>query len=338
MRRWSLVAGMLLACRPAPSGGPAPEPAAPQIARPSPPAEAPEPEAPPSEAPPSEAAAELLRLPPPYQTPAEGWPVELPWVSDPDLGDVDVETSEAGDVRVRWSTPSARLEDVTKRLQSGLAKVGYTSPEPCVLHAGDACRLSLGDRLAILAAGVSYPGSESTTVSLHLLPAGHRPLERLPGRCVVPPSRERMVIVSAAGFDQEGEYRHGESRWSVSTSPGPDLDGDGVPEIYVPRASKESCPWSVPHDVYVMRGSCGHRVGTIVGLVDEQTSLAPFVKGLRTIHTTAEWSAHDGDFAVPNHHTRSRRYEFNGSKLRKESDEEQAGKCHHCGVEHCQPQ
>ncbi|MCX4244025.1 hypothetical protein [Paraliomyxa miuraensis] len=332
MRRWLLVAGVLLACRaePTTTPDPGPEPAAAPVARPSPAIE-PEPEPEPS----SELLEELVEAPPPYTNPAEGWPAELPWVSDADLSYAEVQVSQAGDVRVRWSAPTARLQEVGTRLQQGLVQAGYTASEPCELRPGEGCRLRLGDRLVVLSAGITYPGSETINVTLQLLPAGHRPLARLPGRCVVPPSRKDTVIVSASGIDQEGEARYAESRWSVDTAPGPDLDGDGVPEVYVPRESKEPCPWNVPHDVYVMRGSCGHRVGTIVGPVDDETNVAPFVKGLRAIHTSAEWAAFDGDFGVPNHHTRTRRYEFDGSKLRKRAEDEREGKCHHCGVEHC---
>ncbi|MCA9653541.1 MAG: hypothetical protein KC501_26730 [Myxococcales bacterium] len=344
MRRWTLVVGAVLACRSTPTTtGPDGADASDAAARPS----AAEPPAAlaPDEATPnpwqadvggsSQALAEFVDEPPPHLTPPEGWPAALPWVSDADLSYAQVDASEAGDVRVVWAAPSTRIGEVGARLHEGLRRAGYEASKACALEASGRCELRLGDRLVLMSASVPHPASTSVNFTLHLLPDGHQPRERLPGRCVVPPQRTGMVIVSASGIDQEGEYRQTESHWSMDTSPGPDLDGDGQPELYVPRPSKQPCPWDVPHDVYVMRGACGHRVGTIVGLVDGETEIAPFVKGLRTVLTTAEWSAFDGNFGVPNQHTRTRRYEFDGKTLRVRADEEIEGKCHHCGVEHC---
>jgi hypothetical protein len=271
---------------------------------------------------------------PPEPEPPEGWPPALPWVTDAALTYAHVDVSAAGDVRVWWSAPSADLDAIRTRLLAALVEAAYELPAPCE-PASASCSLRRPDRLAALTTSVPYPEADTATVQLHLLPAGHRPRTRLPGECVEPPTRERTIVVSASGFDQDGEFRQARSEWSVRTGPGTDLDGDGVPEVYVPHTSKGRCPWDVPHDVYVMRGRCGHRVGTIVGLPDEQTSTARFVAGLRTITTTAEWAAYDGDFPEPNHHTRTRRYELRGDRLRKLADDEREGICHHCGAVSC---
>lgn len=321
----------LLACHPT---TPAPPPAvavvtgtAPQV-QPEPTAE-PDPKGNPERAPAPAAPA--------APTKPDDWLAQAPWIADPALEHPEAQASEAGDVRVRWWVLTAELEALGPRLVTALAELGHVASGPCDLRGGGPCRFRSDDRLAVLSTHTSYAGAERAAVTLHLLPAGHRPLARLPGPCVVPPTREGTILVSASGFDQQGEFRQGQLEWALRTHAGPDLDGDGEPERYVPHAAKGRCPWDVPHDVYVMRGDCGHRVGTIVGPVAEETSLARFVGGLRVITTVAEHSAYDGDFPEPNHHTRTRRYELRGGKLREVADEHRAGKCHHCAVEHCRP-
>lgn len=333
--------GLLYACscRPVPAATPHAEPLA---ARPTQEAAAgptaePEPEPEPTATATPAVADELLAELPPHVIPPEGWPAELPWVSDAELTYPQAETSPAGDVRARWSAPRARLGDVSIRLFRRLAAAGYTATVPCTLGEGSSCALRREDRRATLSAGVSYPGGEHVNLTLHLLPANHHPIAKLPGKCVPPPVHARAVLVSAAGFDQEGNYRQAETRYAVETFFGPDLDGDGAPEVYVPHPSKGRCPWEVPHDVYVTRDGCGHRVGTIVGPITDETPIAPFVKGLRTITTEAVWAEHDGDFPEPNHHTRTRRYAFDGRRLALRADDDREGKCHHCGAVHCLP-
>ncbi|MCA9708404.1 MAG: hypothetical protein KDK70_21320, partial [Myxococcales bacterium] len=247
----------------------------------------------------------------------------------------------AGDVRVRWSPRLLDMGEAWPLLLAALEQAGYERidpADPCTFDESAACMLRRDDRRVHLDAWPSYPGSEYARVELHLLPAGHQPLSRLPGKCVTPPQRARPLRVHSMGIDQDGEMHQGETRWGLRTDPGPDLDGDGVPEIYVPHPTRGHCPWDVPHDVYVMRGACGHHVGTITGTIDDQTALAPFAHGLREVETTAEWAAHDGDGPVPQHHTRTRRYRFDGARLRKVDDQESVGVCHHCGVAHCRPE
>jgi hypothetical protein len=269
--------------------------------------------------------------------PPEGWPTEAPWLADPALEHPEARASTAGDVQVRWRVLTAELEALGPRMLAALVELGHTASGPCELGDGEPCLFRRDDRLVVLLARPDYSGARRATVTLQLLPAGHRPLARLPGACVVPPTREAGILVSATAIGHDGELLFDQRLWSVSTHAGTDLDGDGMPELYVPHDPKGRCPWDVPYDVYVMRGRCGHRVGTIVGPMADDTSVASFVGGLRVVTTVAEHSAYDGKFPEPNHHIRTRRYERRDGKLREVADEDREGKCHHCAVEHCSP-
>jgi hypothetical protein len=180
------------------------------------------------------------------------------------------------------------------------------------------------------------PGWDEGSVgaSVQWLPPGHVPLARLPGPCVTPPERTREFEVHTGGIDQQGEFRQANSRWSLSTRPSIDLDGDGRADVLVPDAKRGDCPWEVPYDVYVMRGRCGHKLGTIVGGIDPVSFTSRFRNGLREVFTSADWASH-GDALIPEHHTRERRYVFTGRTLRQVQDITRSGRCHHCGVSSC---
>ncbi len=111
---------------------------------------------------------------------------------------------------------------------------------------------------------------------------------------------------------------------------------DGVGEVFVPSASRGACPWDILHDVYVMRGACGHWVGTTVGELHRETALTAFRphEGFTT-DCYASWSRLERG-AAPINHERTPRDVFNGTRLRKRSDREQTFPCHHGGIERCE--
>ncbi len=250
--------------------------------------------------------------------------------------------------------------------RQALAATGFQEQGSCTADAEAMtfeCVYSNGQRLVQLLVGPerSDPKTDPLSLSLHALPPGHRPLQKLPGPCVVPPIRERLVRVQSSGIDQLGEFHQSTQDWRVRTMPHFDLDGDGTSDVLVPAAPPKSkrnrnqCPWQIASDVYIMRGECGHKIGTIVGNLDRQTRTAPFVAGIREISTYAEW----GDYSdaatgtydhqnksakrpkkprmggIPSHHQRERRYRFNGTTLRMKADHDSVGICHHCSVSYC---
>ena len=97
-------------------------------------------------------------------------------------------------------------------------------------------------------------------------------------------------------------------------------------EVLVPRkGSPSACSEDVEYDVYVMRGACGHRVGSIVGEVFDMET-ARFHHGLRELASTRR--AGRGKQRVSWIHE-ERTYRFDGKRLR-ESVEKTEETCHHC--------
>ena len=334
-------------------------------------AQAPDREPPPDEEPPTRAAGDEGSPPKPDpadDTPVEGarpatWPEPLPWVLSPYPGGTEVVVSVAGDRHLRTVLGMAPVTEIASPWRDGLRAQGFVETAPCELDEATAqfsCTYRSAERLALLAIGPRTldPKSETISVSLHLLPPGHRPLDTLPGRCVTPPTRERLVLVNSSGVDQSGEHHSSSRDWRVHTHATFDLDGDGVQDMLVPAKKAGGCPWDIPMDVYIMRGECGHRVGTITGNLESATITAPFVAGLRELSTEATWadfdeapsgaddpplseSTGDEDLArrrrhfIPSHHTRERVYRFDGTILRLVSDHDRVGQCHHCGTSTC---
>ena len=258
------------------------------------------------------------------------WPSEIPWASATELVVESLVISPAGDIVLEWTAVGAVDESLATQLLQQLASAGYEDTGTCNLVATSSCTLKRAGR------AVTLLKLRKTELELHLFPA-NLAAAKLPGSCATPPFRARPLTIHASGIDQSGDFFQSDRAWKVETYSGADLDSDGALEVYVPSAKKGSCPWDIPYDVYVMRGMCGHRVGTIVGNVDSKTRFAAIADGLRVVTTTAEWNDRGGRDPIPVAHTRTRRYEFDGQKLREKSDSDNTGRCHHCAVLSCSP-
>lgn len=287
----------------------------------------------PTDAPRPQAAADPARPDPPTFTRPATWPAALVFPPQFDPEHAEVTEGPAGDLRVEHYVAGPPMTEVLARWNEALGAAGYTPREPCVADE-PTCLYAAGDRLAVLEASANSDAT-SIDVALQLLPVAHVPVARLPGKCVTPPVRHREITVHSAGIDQQGEFRRSSTRWAIATHPGPDLDGDARGDVWVPQPTRNACPWEVPHEVYVMRGDCGHLVGTVVGHVDVPTRTAVFRRGLREVHTIAEWASGGGDRPEPEHHTRKRVYAFDGRRLKQIDGESRNGVCHHCGVSTC---
>ncbi len=263
------------------------------------------------------------------------WPPVLPTPEAVPLTNSTSTTGEAGDVLLRHWVPQDRADVAFGNWIDALDGAGAITAEGCKDLPAKACTFQVSDRRGHMWIGEPYPGSESMLITLQLGPPNHTPLRTLPGSCVTPSAPERELTVHAGGIDQEGEYRSASTLWRIAAFDGPDLDGDGVSDRFVPARSTESCPWSIPYDVYIMRGSCGHKVGTIVGHIDEPTYIAPMKKGIREVHTRAEWAEYGRTRPEPIHHTVLRTYAFDGHKLVLRDTDKREGVCHHCGVASC---
>lgn len=112
------------------------------------------------------------------------------------------------------------------------------------------------------------PGSESRTRGSSNSPVA------LPGPCVAVPDTVLRIIEhrSGHGYDRyENRQIDVEKDYSWTLAPNDDLDfdRDGVADRIVPvdggKAEPYPCPRSVRWALWVTRGACGHRVGTISG-------------------------------------------------------------------------
>lgn len=287
-----------------------------------------------AEAPPPTAVVTPAPEPPPPAPRPAGWPAAALFPAGLDPGRATLAVGDHGDILLRHSVQDASLADVAARWAETMREGGFTAREPCTGTPKYECRWIGPDRTVDISAGPSGSGG-GVDVAVHWLPVGHEPIARLPGPCVKPPKRTRDITVRSSAIDQDGEHREGSSHWQIDSDVGADLDGDGVPELYVPHAKAGRCPWDIPHDVYVMRGDCGHKVGTIVGTIDDATLLSRFEHGLRIIHTRASWASHGREHPEPVHHTRTWTYTFDGRRFEQTDASAGDGICHHCGVTSC---
>ena len=265
-----------------------------------------------------------------FERPTE-WPEALPFPSDIDPEKAWIMEAPTGDLVLEYNAGNTDITAIAARWTDALASYGFELQAPCEPQLG-ACLHASEERLASVS---TFSRDEGAWVIIHLLPRHHVPIRKLPGPCVELPSPTREVVVHTSGIDQSGKHRERITNWTIAGHPGHDLDGDGRPEWFVPHQTAGKCPWEIPHDVYVVRGTCGHKVGTVVGQIEPSTRTARFRKGLREIHTTAGWATYGRVSPVPEHHERTRTFTFDGRRLRRTRDDTQSGTCHHCGVARC---
>jgi len=97
-----------------------------------------------------------------------------------------------------------------------------------------------------------------------------------PGACVAVPD-DHWHICWTSGDGRTRCNASLRTRWDL------DLDRDGVPDARVPqpraRDPGTTCPQDVEWDLYVTRGSCGHRVGRVRGDVSRWRAAPPTLSG-----------------------------------------------------------
>jgi hypothetical protein len=160
-----------------------------------------------------------------------------------------------------------------------------------------------------------------------------------PGPCVVPPEREYRAMVSSSSIDQMGISRSGSMEYRYATARWADVDGDGEPDVWVPVRSEGACPEDQRSEIYVMRGTCGHRVG-IVGpgrypwLDHEVVTLPPDASGLSPLELVAE-SVTYGNDGDPVSHLYRRRFEYRPSGYALTAERYSHDRCSHCASYRC---
>lgn len=115
-----------------------------------------------------------------------------------------------------------------------------------------------------------------------------------------------------------------------------DLDGDGVRDAFVPEPQRGDCVDDMHIALYVVRGTCGHRVGVVVGR--PETSAPATRRGgalLELVTTERETVQRDPRVpAVQRTHTRT--YRFDGRAYRETRHTQRDAICHHCAQVWCE--
>lgn len=158
----------------------------------------------------------------------------------------------------------------------------------------------------------------------------------LASACVALPQPVWNATVHASGIDQEGERHSRDITWRLSTSRLLDVDGDAILDGFVPNHGARQCPEEGTWDVYVMRGTCGHAMGTIgPGWFGLEAQLVPLDRsGYRPLTTASEHTRH-GARGIPEMVTTTTVHKVKRKAYRAASTKQRVGVCHHCSVWHC---
>jgi hypothetical protein len=127
-----------------------------------------------------------------------------------------------------------------------------------------------------------------------------------------------------------------ESRVSMSTHSKADLDGDGALDTLVPEPSPTDCNNEYSFGVYLTRGRCGVRVGSIRGAPQiARIAGATRTRGMPELVTVIE-RAEQRDPRVPAERvSETITYQFDGAAYRERGRSVTRAVCHHCAQVRC---
>ena len=156
-----------------------------------------------------------------------------------------------------------------------------------------------------------------------------------PGRCVAIPQVGHPVVVRSHAIRDDGESHEGTTHWLLTTTYAIDVDGDGIPDAFVPQPrSKDACPEEVSWRVYVTRGACGHDVG-VVGPSFPQINSRPLdASGFRPL-VAESVTTRLGARAIPDHITTTNRFAVRHGAYARVETKQQVDACHHCATWRC---
>lgn len=229
--------------------------------------------------------------------------------------------------RVAYVNKASDIAAARKAFGEGAAKVGLTIIDDA---APDGFAVTVEDakgRRAIVT--LNENNGEILVVAR---PTG----SKAPGVCAAIPSPVWTATVHAGGVNQDGEYHSSDITWRLTTARMLDVDGDAILDAFVPNHGARQCPEEGTWDVYVMRGTCGHAVGTIgPGWFGLDAALVPLDRsGYRPL-TTASERSHHGGRGIPEMVTTTTVHKMRRGAYRLVSAKRRSGICHHCAVWHC---
>ncbi len=279
------------------------------------------------------------------------WPEDFVFPKELDTTHVQPREGEYGDIRVEHHVATRDIRGVARVWRKALKEAGYLETQPCreannlitcIVERRDA----VGVRRGRFEARIYPQADDFVAVSMQLYPVAHVALDAPPGACVIPPT-------TAFGFRMEVEARDEDAepfRYVTGLEIGPiepiDLDGDGELDRFVPRKNAGKCPRDLIYDVYLMRGECGHLIGSLSGELRDDSHISKLSHGVRTLYTEERWGTykrgsklggeeHDRVFQPRLSHHRVRQYRFDGTKLRMSSDKDKVEPCRMCSVASC---
>jgi hypothetical protein len=263
--------------------------------------------------------------------------------------------------RVSLQSPEALMLVITDAVADPPAELARgATVEIGTLLPGSAWRESaaaLDDELEALGATVVARGSTATDehrtielaggarATLVIRPGGGsvsltpRPIEpRLRGKCVAIPAVNHTVrrhsneIRHPHGRHHQGRRRMGDMHHAVGTTRFHDLDGDAVLDAMVPSLGATSCPDEATWDVYIVRGTCGHHVGTVgPGQVTPRPTRHHGLADLVTTHRVSKTVK-----GQPEIQTATTTYAMKRGRYRKvKTVRSEPGRCRHCAVSTC---
>lgn len=257
------------------------------------------------------------------ESPPAAWPSDVPWLAGATLRETD-------ELSVNFELPRVESDtqaSVAERFAAAARVLGYRTTTR-----GDGSELTLEREGKKSWAAISGDTSKFRATFGR---AKHAPA-RLAGACIPVPRVEHRVAVESSGINQHGERGEGTVHWRIENWL-VDIDGDGELDELVPVAPlRNACPWEVRYGVYVVRGSCGHRLGevgpgSLVGPVTFDAS------GFRELRFEAE-HAHLGAGSrrgIPVMETRTTVFAVQNGRYRKTRDDVRRGECHHCATSSC---
>ncbi len=161
----------------------------------------------------------------------------------------------------------------------------------------------------------------------------------LAGACLVPHDREYIIEVTSREAHPPPDREEPEPRrHALRTLRDFDLDGDGTMDVFVPTLEPNACLHDVTYAMYVVRGDCGHDVGTLRGrpqLSEGETD------GLRNLEGHRRWAAITDANSPPGPNNVATLWEVTTPYVAREAHyasgdpRESSGICHHCGIPEC---